>query len=333
MRIRRRRGFTLIELLVVIAIIAVLIALLLPAVQAAREAARRAQCVNNLKQVGIAIHNYASSVGSMPPGIYGCCNGTWQTFILPYMEQGSLSNAYNFNNSRYSDPWNTTVTCSFINALLCPSDSPSKSLSTSFPAAFRGFLTSHNYVANLGQTDLDQQNGVVDAVTGGTLNYAGAPFTWIAPYSNGNHNASSAKGQTVGFANITDGLSNTMFCSELITGKGADVRGMSWWGDAAGFTANLPPNSKLFDLIYSTNACEYPGGNNNPPCKVATVNATSSTATVPALYMSARSKHPGGVNALMGDGSVKFIKNTINVLTWRALSTTQGNEIISADAY
>jgi len=157
-------------------------------------------------------------------------------------------------------------------------------------------------------------------------------FTWIAPYSNANHNASPAKGMAVSFATITDGLSNTMFCSELITGKGIDVRGMTWWGDSAGFTANLPPNSKLFDLIYSTSACEYPG-NNNPPCKVATIKATASTATVPSLYMSARSRHSGGVNALMGDGSVKFIKNTISVPTWRALSTSQGGEIISADAF
>src|SRR3982751_5576547 len=93
----RPRGFTLIELLVVIAIIAVLIALLLPAVQAAREAARRIQCTNNLKQIGLAVHNYGDSLGSLPPGASGCCNGTWQAFILPYMEQGALSNSYNFS--------------------------------------------------------------------------------------------------------------------------------------------------------------------------------------------------------------------------------------------
>src|SRR5215469_6936953 len=92
---RDRQGFTLIELLVVIAIIAVLIALLLPAVQAAREAARRAQCVNNLKQVGIAMHNYHSSSGSLPPGGMAIVDGTWQLFILPYLELNMMYNAYN----------------------------------------------------------------------------------------------------------------------------------------------------------------------------------------------------------------------------------------------
>ena len=92
---KTRQGFTLIELLVVIAIIAVLIALLLPAVQAAREAARRAQCVNNLKQIALAMHNYESSNGCFPPGEKGCCWGTWQVFILPFVEQSGLFNSWN----------------------------------------------------------------------------------------------------------------------------------------------------------------------------------------------------------------------------------------------
>src|SRR5438477_1299921 len=91
----RSRGFTLIELLVVIAIIAVLIALLLPAVQAAREAARRAQCVNNMKQIGIAMHNYHDANGTLPPGIKGCCYGSWQVFVLPWVEQQAMYNAWN----------------------------------------------------------------------------------------------------------------------------------------------------------------------------------------------------------------------------------------------
>src|SRR5881227_1150297 len=93
--VQRRRGFTLIELLVVIAIIAVLIALLLPAVQAAREAARRSQCVNNLKQIGLGVMNYESSIGCFPPGEKGCCWGTWNVFILPYIEQSALYNSWN----------------------------------------------------------------------------------------------------------------------------------------------------------------------------------------------------------------------------------------------
>ena len=93
--LRSRRGFTLIELLVVIAIIAVLIGLLLPAVQAAREAARRAQCVNNLKQVALAVHNYHDTVGTFPPARKGCCWGTWQVFLLPFIEQSAAFNSFN----------------------------------------------------------------------------------------------------------------------------------------------------------------------------------------------------------------------------------------------
>ena len=125
------RGFTLIELLVVIAIIAVLIALLLPAVQAAREAARRSQCVNNLKQLGIAMHNYESSNGSLPRAPRDCCWGTWQMFVLPYIEQNAMFNSFNFDGGlndydtdrlfRYEGATNTTVTVSRITALTCPS--------------------------------------------------------------------------------------------------------------------------------------------------------------------------------------------------------------------
>src|SRR3954447_16397351 len=131
---RSRRGFTLIELLVVIAIIAVLIALLLPAVQSAREAARRSQCINNLKQIGLSMHNYESSNSSLPYGQKGCCWGTWILPTLAGIEQQSLYNAWNFTgdakwsgsamdaNFRYSGATNVTVSSSRINTLMCPSD-------------------------------------------------------------------------------------------------------------------------------------------------------------------------------------------------------------------
>jgi len=147
-----RRGFTLIELLVVIAIIAVLIALLLPAVQAAREAARRAQCVNNLKQIGLAMHNYQSSNNCLPPGCKGCCWGTWLIFILPNIEQTSLYNAWNTCGNyttpngpydlafRYAGAANITVTSTKINAYLCPSDGGNQSHTTI--AALGLFVTS-----------------------------------------------------------------------------------------------------------------------------------------------------------------------------------------------
>lgn len=321
----RRNAFTLIELLVVIAIIAVLIALLLPAVQAAREAARRAQCVNNLKQIGIAMHNYHDTVGAFPTGTSGCCNGTWQPFILPYMEQGALANSYNFSRPRYSDPWNTTVTYSYINTLLCPSDTPSRPTSTSLGTANSGKLTAHNYFVNFGQTDIDQQN-LVNGVP-----FLGAPFGWIGPYNNANHSASPNKGQVVTIASIVDGTSNTMLVSEMVVGKGADLRGVTWWADATGFTTQLAPNSKVPDAIYSAAACGCTTVNGmlscsgNSPCVVV--------AALAPLYQAARSRHSGGVNVTMGDGSVKFLKDSISLGVWRALSSTRGGEVISADAY
>ncbi|WP_337176116.1 DUF1559 domain-containing protein [Paludisphaera sp.] len=313
-----RRGFTLIELLVVIAIIAVLIALLLPAVQAAREAARRMQCVNNLKQIGLAVHNYGDVVGSLPPGTSGCCNGTWQAFILPYLEQTALANSYNFMNPRYVHPDNTTVTRSFINALLCPSVGLQHKPVSGALGAFTGQLSAHNYVANFGATDIDQQDVLGDS------RFAGAPFGFIAPYSNANHVASPNKGRLVTIATITDGTSNTMLASELIIiPRENELRGMTWWADSTSFTAYLAPNSPIPDMMYSDRAC-VPTIARPTPC---------ANATAGPLYLAARSLHSGGVNAAMADGSVRFMKNSISLPIWRALSTTQGGEVISSDSY
>ncbi|AGA27040.1 DUF1559 domain-containing protein [Singulisphaera acidiphila] len=305
---RRCRGFTLIELLVVIAIIAVLIALLLPAVQAAREAARRAQCVNNMKQVGIAMHNYHSAINSLPPGKSDCCWGSWMVFILPYLEQQSLQNSYNFSFSPsynvgqttyYFGAIQTTVTNRRIGTLTCPTDTPN---APSFG------VTSHSYAVNYGNTAMDQQaelNGV---------RHGGAPFTNIY-----------GRPGVYSFADIPDGLSNTLLASEVIMGQGTDLRGFTWWGDAAGFSTYLPPNSTAPDVIYSSDYCKS-GYMLNPPCIFPDSNAQ------PRMFAS-RGRHPGGVNTLFGDGSVKFIKNTINIVTWMSVSTTKGGEIISADAY
>jgi prepilin-type N-terminal cleavage/methylation domain-containing protein len=184
---RRRSAFTLIELLVVIAIIAVLIALLLPAVQAAREAARRAQCTNNLKQLGLAMHNYASVTGTLPPGLKGDSWGSWLVFVLPYVEQTSLYNSWNFygNNSglpgyvdgdlRYNGVCNITVSSTRVSAFMCPSDGMASSANTGIGQTINGVrmnVTQQNYVINFGNTDMQQKtvNGVP---------FSGAPFTNI----------------------------------------------------------------------------------------------------------------------------------------------------------
>jgi prepilin-type N-terminal cleavage/methylation domain-containing protein/prepilin-type processing-associated H-X9-DG protein len=312
MPLTHRRGFTLIELLVVIAIIAVLIALLLPAVQAAREAARRAQCVNNMKQIGLAMHNYAGVNGSFPPGRNACCWGTWTVFIQPFVEGNALYNAWNFGSS-VSDPGgtiltygsapNTTVSRTRVNTYTCPSDTPNNYSN----------MPMYNYAVNYGNTGLGQQS------TLNGISFGGAPFGDLMSVG------------TFGFNAIVDGSSNTLMQAEVLEGQGSnatqgtDIRGFVTWGDASGFETYLAPNSTFPDIIYDNKHCVYPY-QQNPPC------FGPATSTAPSMYGS-RSRHPGGVDVSMCDGSVRFVKNSISLNLWRALSTTRGNEIISGDSY
>ena len=165
-----KRGFTLVELLVVIAIIGVLVALLLPAVQSAREAARRSQCISQLKQVGIAMHNYESTFQRLPVGAYGCCWGTWQVSILPYIEQKALYDLYVMDrkfgmpvdDARYSHAANRPVTTKTIKTLICPTDTKPQRVANNG-------VTYANYVVNFGNTIYDQSN--FSGVT-----FLGAPF-------------------------------------------------------------------------------------------------------------------------------------------------------------
>lgn len=337
-----RKGFTLIELLVVIAIIAVLISLLLPAVQSAREAARRAQCVNNLKQIGLAMHNYESSNSCLPQGMRGCCWGSWLIPVLPYVEQQALFNAWNAsgNNSgapgtvdgifRYAGVCNITVTSARVSAYMCPSD-PNNNLKQGIGQTLGGVrydVTSQNYVVNFGNTNMQQDASWTDPVTNEVILYGGAPFGDVGS-PNPDIAAGSAQGQTRGivpFSGIPDGLSNTMLTSEVLVGqRGAtyDLRGFSHWAYAANFSGYRVPNSREMDWMQSQGYCNTTTGM-NPPCRGG-INGR--------VFISARSKHPGGVNVGMADGSVKFIKDSVNKMTFRALSTTKGAEVVSADAY
>ena len=301
---RRKSGFTLIELLVVIAIIAILVALLLPAVQQAREAARRAQCKNNLKQVGLAMHNYHEVNKGLPVGQYSCCWGTWIVGIMPYIDQGALYKKYEINRkygipsdtARYGHPINLPVTRTRLTMLSCPSDSWYAPISR---------ITSHNYAVNFGNTAYGQGtlNGVV---------FGGAPFRISG-------NNTPARNQR--FADIVDGTSNTILVGEVLQGIGRDLRGFSWWGDASQFTAYLEPNSNLPDRIYTAYYC-----NNQPkhglPC-------AASTGSNPTMF-GARSRHTGGVHVAMCDGAIKYISANIDQQTWRALSTSKGGENVGA---
>ena len=284
----------------VIAIIAILIALLLPAVQQAREAARRTQCKNNLKQLGIAMHNYHDVHGGFPVGQYSCCWGTWIVAIMPYIEQDQLFDRYEENRkygipedtARYNHATNLDVTRVRLETLTCPSDTNNRPF---------GRITSHNYAVNFGNTAYNQRN-----LNG--VEFLGAPFR-ISGYRRAARNTR--------FSEIQDGTSNTLLVAEVLQGEGRDLRGFSWWGDASQFTTYLAPNSPLPDRIYTAYYC-----NNQPrrglPCDV-------SSSSFPTMFAS-RSRHPGAVQITLCDGSSRSVSENISLSIWRALSTTRGTE-------
>jgi prepilin-type N-terminal cleavage/methylation domain-containing protein len=311
---KQRSGFTLVELLVVIAIIGILVSLLLPAVQAARETARRMQCSNNIRQLALGMHNYHTSSNSLPAGAYSCCWGTWKVAVLPYIEQQALFDMYDPNGKydspdssfRYGGSRNFPVTSQRISVFTCPTDSKSAHWD----------IACDNYVVNYGNTGFvvdgqDVKQGAVAMLNG--VEYRGAPFTisgWIG-----------IDAIHIEFAGVRDGLSNTLMFSEVITGKGPnpDLRGFSWWGYAAGFTTYLPPNASQPDVLQSAGYCF--NAPQNPPC-------TGPHSAAQPMMLAARSKHPGGVMAARCDGSVHFMSNNIALGTWRALSTSRGQEYV-----
>jgi len=302
----------LVELLVVIAIIGILVSLLLPAVQSAREAARRSQCSNQLRQEALAMHLFHDARRSLPQGTAGCCYGTWQMAVLPYLEETALFSLYkNLWGTRATgpeykeEPNLTNVTSRRLSVATCPSDAE-----FSYPY-LTTVLTKHNYAANFGGTGLENSTVGYNYYFTPTLNgvtFKGAPFD---------------SDKTVAFSEIRDGLSTTLLVAEVVQGEGNDVRGLTWWGDASGFYAYLAPNSSAPDIVYILpGICNYPFGQ-NPPC-------AASSSSLPSMY-AARSRHPGGVGAALCDGSVRFISDSIDINLWRALSSTRGSEIINGE--
>ena len=327
MRPTIRRGFTLIELLVVIAIIAVLIALLLPAVQSAREAARRAQCVNNLKQIGLALHNYHDINGSLPLDRHWATNRVYfndSAFLklLPFMEQTPLFNAFNVNITE-TDPANSTGTAAAVASLLCPSDTTER-----LPAGWAGT----NY-----------------CVSEGTY------FPWVwGPLDTNGYNTSFPPpngpffhDQSFKLASITDGTSNTAACSERIIGDFSSAVSSprsdnfkpgttpAGFDDAIAGCLALDVTNLSFQGLSEDGAPWSWSRNCETVYRHATV-PNSRSCMYPGnlrILLSANSNHPGGVNVGLCDGSVRFVKDSINLLTWRALGTRNGGEVVSADAY
>ncbi|MFO0954891.1 MAG: DUF1559 domain-containing protein [Isosphaeraceae bacterium] len=331
-----RAGFTLIELLVVIAIIAVLIALLLPAVQAAREAARRTQCVNNLKQVGLALHNYESANNVLPAARYGFPY-LWSSLasLLNYMEGANMYNALNFSFpasvNQLPVAQNTTAASTVVRAFLCPSDGVER-VDPNWGAT--------NYVACAGTGTIN--NGNFNIVAGAPL--PDGPF----------YNTSAVR-----FSNVTDGLSLTVGYGETVLGNGNTTPGTSAPGDprrqfalfntsgklTGTFPASafLPPNTfipacQTPDVWAGDRGREWPRGSffmaaynhfYTPNSKYPDCTDSGRNAAVSGP----RSLHPGGTNLLFLDGHVQFVKDTVNLPTFRALSTVSGGEILSADSY
>ena len=324
---KRPLGFTMIELLVVVAILGVLVALLLPAVQSAREAARRVQCTNNLRQIALAMHTYHDVHRSLPPGKKGCCWGTWLVYVLPHLEQRALYDSWNADGSnlpgvpagyddqlRYFGAANKTVTSTRIAAYLCPSDDTNAPISEQMNGVTYS-CTSQNYAANFGNTTQFQEDFQGYPFGGAPFADIGSPFRGLTRTDPGR--------RTVGLGELADGTSQTLLLSEVVVGQGRDLRGFSWWGDAAGFETFLAPNSSFPDAMFSPYYCV--SSPPNPPC-------TAATTALPDNY-GARSRHLGGVNVAMADGSVRFARDSIAIRTWRALSTTRGAEVISSDSY
>jgi prepilin-type processing-associated H-X9-DG protein len=288
------------------------------------------------------MHNYHDSQGSLPPGVKGCCWGTWLNFILPYIEGSNLFNAYNYAGNdrlenmgiqngqfRYGGPVNTTVSFTRVNSYLCPSDPNNLNL----PGGSGWPVTTHNYVVNFGNTITNQPayylwNNIKVPFLGAPFTDMGAPDADITGYAGPNTNG------TVTFGGIPDGLSNTMLCTEILIGQGWNLHGFSWWGYAPQFTGLYPPNATQPDVMQFASYCS--GGN---PQGVLCVGATG-TQSSGGLYSGGlgmnnipRSKHAGGVNVGLADGSVRFIKNTVNIYTFQALSSAKGGESIGSDTY
>ena len=368
---RSRSGFTLIELLVVIAIIAVLISFLLPAVQAAREAARRAQCTNNLKQLGLAAANFESTYSTFPPsyGPYpdlasppggGRANVLAQ--LLPFIEAGNTYGAFNFrlnlNAAPNSNDPNSTAATQIVGAFVCPSDPTDTKL---YFAGAPNSIGYSNYFASMGGTaspelgsygSYQEPNSSLAGIFTCEINRAALQFMPAPNNTTINPEYQRVKGTTI--AAITDGTSNTAAFSESLRGHAATT------ASVGGFLGGIPTGDRSNVYILTSLAnnvaptCTYGGSGyytriyyrgqqyyrNIPETAFYNHTLTPNSKLYDCgasdfirAHIAPRSNHPGGANAAFADGSVHFIKNSINATVWYALGTRANGEVISADQY
>ncbi len=327
---RHRPAFTLIELLVVIAIIAVLIAVLLPAVQSAREAARRAQCVNNLKQLGLAAQNYAGALGCFPMSMGLDAPGfgypepvsySGLSMLLPYLEQSVVFNTLNYSIIR-GDAGNNTAMATSLSVFLCPSDPQQGNL----PPGQAG----ENYHPNSGNT-IDYVWGVSD------------PWgfnTSLPPFNGVFYPVSSTT-----IAAITDGTSNTAAFSEMGLGDMSNAiateKTDQFWTQTWPATNSQAisqcqsfPASNLAYQGLSTDGVPWIEGSTSAMYNHVNVPNMRSCIFPPGRIMNtANSYHPGGVNLGLCDGSVRFVKSSVNYQAWIAIATPNYGEVVSSDAY
>jgi prepilin-type N-terminal cleavage/methylation domain-containing protein/prepilin-type processing-associated H-X9-DG protein len=291
------QAFTLVELLVVIAIIGVLVALLLPAVQAARESARRTQCINHLKQWGLAMHNYHDTLLQLPAGAQSAPRRTYVMFLWPFIEQGNLDLKNDYTQPFFLPPCSIPNTMDGLCGVKlklynCPTDQSGTDQTRDYYARVRG-----NYMINWGNT----KYGV-----GSTIG--------TAPFSH--ENGSRTTPLLTRLKNITDGTANTLMMSEYLKGK--VKTDTDWRGDIHNddgvfkFMTLSTPNSSTLDVVNRATP-------DNDPRMPVTTSGTQ--------FNAARSRHPAGVNAVMCDGSVRFVTNSVNLTTWQAWGTMDGGEV------